>query len=274
MASNYFTMPSSQPINFIFIDGSYFNFYRYHSLLNWWKHSHPDDDLEDPYSNTLFVEKFKKTFVSHLENIAKKLKIHKTNYHLLVGKDCKRANIWRNSLFNNYKANRNYDGFLGTPFFKMVYDENLFIKGGAKYILSHPHLEADDCIALTTKYVLNKYINCNVYIITSDKDYLQLSNNRVHLYNLSFKKFNHNTDASCDLFCKILMGDTSDNIPSVFPKCGPKTALKYYNDTELFEKKLNSDTKYIKQYELNRTLIDFDCIPVILVDEFFEKKLN
>jgi 5'-3' exonuclease len=257
-------------MNFIFIDGSYYNFYRYHSLVNWWKNAHHDDlnVLNEPYQNELFVEKFKKMFLTHLENIPKKLKLHKTNYNLLVAKDCKRENIWRHNLYPQYKANRNYDGFMGGPFFKMVYDDNLFIKGGAVAVLSHPQLEADDCIALTTKFVLNKYPTANIYIITSDKDYLQLSNQRVHLYNLSFKKLNVNSDAECDLFCKILTGDKSDNIPSVFPKCGPKTALKYYNDKNLLVNKLNSDIKYKKQYELNRQLIDFNYIPQELVNEF------
>ena len=45
---------------FIFIDGSYYNFYRYFALLQWWKNAYPDKPLEDPYQNTEFVEKFKK----------------------------------------------------------------------------------------------------------------------------------------------------------------------------------------------------------------------
>jgi 5'-3' exonuclease len=259
--------------NFIFIDGSYFNFYRYHSLLTWWKNAHPNEPIDDPYQNELFVEKFKKTFITTLENIPKKLKIHKTNYAMLVGRDCKRENIWRNQLYSQYKANRNYEGFMGGPFFKMVYDEELFIQGGVKAILKHPQLEADDCIALTTKYILNKYPECNIYIITSDRDYLQLCNERVHLYNLTYKCFNtHNPEY--ELFCKILTGDNSDNIPSVFPKCGPKTALKYYNDKELFETKLNSDSKYITQYELNKQLIDFNNIPQHLVTEFMNSSFT
>jgi hypothetical protein len=48
------------PNTFIFIDGSYFCFYRYHSLLTWWKNAFPNDNLEDPYQNEIFVEKFKK----------------------------------------------------------------------------------------------------------------------------------------------------------------------------------------------------------------------
>ena len=47
---------------YLFIDGSYFCFYRFHALLTWWKNAHRDEPLEDPYNNVIFVEKFKKVF--------------------------------------------------------------------------------------------------------------------------------------------------------------------------------------------------------------------
>lgn len=262
---------------FLFIDGSYFCFYRYHSLLTWWKNAYPEqaDVLTDPYNNSVFVEKFKKTFVENVAKIPKCLNI--VNPTIIVGKDCKRVDIWRNELFTEYKgtrANGPEDGFMGGPFFKMVYEDNLFIQGGATTILKHPKLEADDCIAISVKQTLAKYPDCNIYIITSDKDYLQLAEDRVHLYNMGFKKLTDQKsctgNAGCDLFCKIVTGDSSDNIPSVFPKCGPKTALKYFENRELFEKKLQESEVFQKQYELNKTIIDFNCIPETLVNEFLE----
>jgi 5'-3' exonuclease len=265
---------------FIFIDGSYYNFYRYHSLLTWWKNAFPEDTecLADPYQNPIFVAKFKKTFGDNIRSLQKKLQIDKTiNPILIVGKDCKRENIWRTKLFPQYKANRangQEDGFMGGPFFKMVYEEDLFIQAGAKCILKHPQLEADDCIAISVKHVLHLFPECSVYIITSDKDYLQLAEPRIHLYNLAFKKLtdqkSSTNNAKCDLFCKIIMGDISDNISSVFPKCGPKTAMKYFENTQLFDAKLNSSEDFQKKYELNKTLIDFNNIPQELVSEFME----
>ena len=156
---------------FIFVDGSYYCFYRYFALLQWWKNAYPDEPLDDPYQNEKFVEKFRKTFVDNLEQIPKKLKIHKEHVKpiLIVGKDCKREHIWRNDIFNHYKANRvngPEDGFMGGPFFKMAYEEELFQKGGAKAILKHPRLEADDCIALSVKYLTKKYPQCRIFIIT------------------------------------------------------------------------------------------------------------
>jgi 5'-3' exonuclease len=66
------------------------------------------------------------------------------------------------------------------------------------------------------------------------------------------------------------MGDTSDNIPSVFPKCGPKTAIKCIEDPEFFQKKMNNNLDYYNQYELNKKLIDFNNIPQHLVEEFMD----
>jgi 5'-3' exonuclease len=268
---------------FIFIDGSYFCFYRYHSLLTWWKNAYPEelDVLKDPYQNEKFVEKFKKTFVDTVQKIPKRLNLDKTERPIIiVGKDCKRANIWRNELFPNYKgtrANGAEDGFMGGPFFEMVYKDNMFIQGGARSILKHPKLEADDCIAIAVKHLLQTYPTCKIYIITSDKDYLQLAEERVHLYNLAFKKLTEQKSctgsASCDLFCKIVTGDPSDNIPSVFPKCGSKTALKYFANRDLFEKKLQESELFQKQYELNRKIIDFNYIPEELINEFMCNKI-
>jgi 5'-3' exonuclease len=262
---------------FIFVDGSYYCFYRYFALQQWWRNAYPEEPLDDPYENEKFVEKFKKTFVENLEQIPKKLKIHKDPVKpvLIVGKDCKREHIWRNDLFKDYKANRANgpeDGFMGGPFFKMAYEEELFQKGGAKAILKHPRLEADDCIALSVKYLVKKYPQCRIFIITSDRDYLQLNAHNVHLYTLTYKNLADGKtatgNAEDDLKIKILMGDTSDNIPSVFPKCGLKTAQKCLEDEEFFKKKMNNNQLYYAQYELNEKLVSFDKIPSQLADEF------
>ena len=73
----------------IFIDGSYFCFYRYFALLTWWKNAFPEDPiLDDPADNPVFVDKFKKMCIQSLENIPKKIGIS-------------------NVLFNNYQIFNN-----------------------------------------------------------------------------------------------------------------------------------------------------------------------
>lgn len=256
---------------FILIDGSYFIVHRYESLFAWWKLYHKDESLDIALENNEeFVKRFRELFYSNLQSLTKNL--HLTDEEMeqvtfIVGKDCIRENIWRNEFFPNYKGTR---GIHETrkKFLKMVYEDKMFEEGGVNQILWHPKLEADDCVAIATKHLINKYGNdgCTIFIVTSDKDYLQLASTNISIYNLSFKKLTEQkssyNDAECDLFCKILTGDKSDNIPSVFPRCGPKTALKYYNDKGMFESKLeSSDEQCKKQYELNKKIIDFKYIP-------------
>ena len=61
--------------SFIFIDASYFTFFRYHALQNWWKLVKKDESQDFSISNTAFVAKFKQLFVSKFKEIFKKLKI-------------------------------------------------------------------------------------------------------------------------------------------------------------------------------------------------------
>jgi 5'-3' exonuclease len=298
--------------NYILIDGSYYIFYRYYALNIWWGHqaiplavgelgAMPPVELikEETISKSTysvgalppplrpqaqvqrmelppeFIEKFKSTFVSKINDIDKKLKLKNTIKY--VGKDCRRSEIWRTALYPEYKATRGTSNdFLGAPLFEMVYDEHLYEKAGIKQILSYPSLEADDCIALTAKHLYKTEPDAHIWIIASDMDYLQITNDRIHLYDLKFKNICEKSSGNPmqDLFCKIVAGDKSDNIPPVFKKCGIKTAQKYFNDRDLFEKKLATDKEAQEIYKLNTTLVDFNCIPEELVKGFTQMYLS
>ena len=255
--------------NYILIDGSYFVFFRYHAILNWFRLSHSNDDISKADQHPDFIAKFKKTFITSFQEISKKLNIE--NPVFIVGKDCPRPSIWRMKHFQIYKGHRtNEDSFMIGDFFQHAYN-NLFQDAGANHIVFHPHLEADDCIAITTQQLLSKYSNCKIWIITSDMDYLQLSAPNVELVNLKFKKLtdskNSFNNPKKDLFCKIVMGDKSDGIKSIFKKCGIKTASKYYDNPELFKERLEKENAY-EHFLLNKKIIDFNEIPQNLVKEY------
>ena len=62
----------------LLIDGSYYIFYRYHALIQWWKHSNKDDALpENPCENVIFMNKFKSIFLTKIEKIKKKTRFKK-----------------------------------------------------------------------------------------------------------------------------------------------------------------------------------------------------
>jgi len=272
----------SQP--YIFIDGSYFIFHRYYALHRWWTHAKPNEPLGDnPFMNVNFVDKFRKTFVSKLKELPKLLKLNKLPSDqkpiMIVSRDCKREDIWRNALYPAYKATRANgpeDGFMGGSFFKMAYEDNLFQEGGCVKVLYHPKLEADDCVALYVRHLRERAnkITTPIYILTSDCDYLQLCDNEhTHIYTLNMKPLNASRnatgDAKKDLQMKIIMGDKSDNIVSVFAKCGPKTALKCLEDESTFHAKITNVPECLERYKLNERLVSFTLVPKELADEFY-----
>ena len=90
-------------------------------------------------------------------------------------------------------------------------------------------------------------------------------------YNKLTERKSSFNNAEKDLFVKILTGDKSDNITGVFKKCGPKTACKYFNDRQLFKEKLETTEGSKEKYELNRKIIDFNYIPLELIQGFKDK---
>jgi 5'-3' exonuclease len=260
-------------MEYILIDGSYFVFYRVFALQIWWKNAKPHDDLTNPYENEEFLEKFESTFKSKIIEIKKKLKMQ--NALIIVGKDCPQEKIWRKSLYPQYKHGRNVEknnaANIG-KFFQHTYEQKLFERSGASHILEMDNMEADDCLALTAKYLQEKNKNNKITIITSDHDYIQLANENIQLINLKFKSLleskAYSGEPEKDLFFKIIMGDKSDNILPVFKKCGKVTAEKYYNDNVLFMDKLAKENAHDK-YKLNKTLVDFNEIPNNLKDLFY-----
>ena len=270
---------------FILVDTSYWIFYRYFAIMQWWKHTNPDIELfEDPYNTPEFLEKFIKTFLESLEGFKKKQKLHKqrskpaTPCTIIAARDCPRKEIWRNKLYTLYKETRDKDdSFMGGPFFKHVYQDNnkLLYDAGINHVLKFPNMEGDDIVAITKKYLRNKYPDSMIYIIANDHDYLQLLDENTEIINFQNKNLKENkkvfAESDKNLFYKIVLGDKSDNIMPVFKKCGPKTCEKYYENKELFLEALTKDKEAKYKFELNKKIIDFNEIPEELVNEFLQE---
>jgi len=263
-----------EPKIFILVDTSYWIFYRYFAIIQWWGHSNSETPLSDPYENEEFVEKFIKTFSESLNTFKKKQKIHKKKTTILAVRDCPRKTIWRNTLYSDYKGTRDKDdGFMGGSFFKHIYqnDNKLLYEAGANSVLQFPNLEADDIIAITKNYIRKKYSDAQIYIIANDHDYLQLLDDNSEIVNFQNKFLKEGkkvfSEPQKNLFYKVVLGDKSDNIMPIFKKCGPKTCEKYYENNELFLEALKKENAYEK-YELNKKLVDFTQLPDELVSRF------
>lgn len=198
----------------IFLDASYYIFYRFHALVQWWRLAKKDQPLGNPSKNQEFITKFKTVFIDKCREIPKKLKCKDAN--IIVAIDCPRAKIWRNKLFhlfeqcsdiseenllaqlNNldtikieaadmseattYKGGRKQDPIINAgPFFKLVYQEKLFQQAGITTILSHSELEADDCIALTLRYYTSLHKSTQDYSSSITQQYIIIANDHDYL---------------------------------------------------------------------------------------------
>lgn len=260
---------------YIIVDTSYWIFYRYFAIIQWWKHAKSDQELpENPYDCPEFVEKFIKTFTESIETFKKKQKIHKQPCHIIAARDCPRKEIWRNKLYPKYKESRDKDDvFMGGNFFKLVYanDNELLLKANINRVLKFPTLEGDDIVAITKNIIREKYPDAAIYIIANDHDYLQLLDENTEIINFQQKSLRENKkvflEADKNLFYKIVLGDKSDCIEPVFKKCGPKTAEKYYNDPKELAKAFSKEDGTQEKFDLNKKIISFSEIPEELVEK-------
>lgn len=259
-------------MTYLLIDLSYYTFYRIFALLNWFGHAHPECELskEEIVNSEIFKTKIQKMFTQKLKELIKKYKIEPDK--CILAKDCSRSQIWRNDHIDKYKDGRanNIPGSI----FKYIYSEVLpetLTELGIK-LISNDRTEADDIVYITKEYIRSNSSD-SIIIIANDHDYLQLIDENTKIYNLQNKCLN---DKSCgdpkkDLLTKIIMGDKSDNIDKVFPKCGKKTMEKYLSDNKLLENDLNKDQKYIDKFNQNKLVIDFTMIPKEIISSVNKK---
>ena len=77
---------------------------------------------------------------------------------------------------------------------------------------------------------------------------------------------------------KIIGGDKSDNIPAIFKRGGKKKIMKCYEDKEYFKslliKEYGSEELGLDAVKKNKTLIDFNEIPLNLKNEFLKTLIS
>ena len=268
----------------ILVDASYTSFYRFFATLRWFSMNQPDyykekkNDVKYDWSeNKIFIEKYEKMY---LESIIKLVgKKEYKNSKIIFCMDSPKETLWRSKLVDDYKGER-FDMELKNnfkPTFKLTY-ENFIPKlikenEGKIYSVRFEKLEADDIIALLCK----KYVLMKIYLISGDQDFLQLGRENLIFLNYKSKKPIQLTveEAKEALKKKILTGDCSDNICSIFPKDRKLLSLKsrkeiMEDDTKLKEY-LDENPEIKKRYELNQKLINFDYIPKKLQEAFYKK---
>ena len=267
----------------ILVDASYTSFYRFFATLRWFSMSQPDfykekkDDVGYDWSeNEIFIEKYEKMY---LESIKKLIgnKEYK-NSQIIFCLDSPKETIWRSKLTDNYKGNR-FDMTLKNnfkPTFKITYEQIIpkLIKENENKIFSmrQDKLEADDIIAIICRKLQVEKPELKIYIVSGDKDFLQLGRENLFFINYKTKKAItlSKDEAKEALKLKILNGDCSDNIEPIFPK-GKKNRKELIENNEKLLEYLEENPTIKKKYELNQKLINFDYIPKNLSDIIIKK---
>ena len=190
---------------------------------------------------------------------------------------CDSGNVWRRQAFPNYKAGRKETREKSEHDWVMIFDLLSKVKNEIKEFLPYKvieveSVEADDIIA-----VLCRRTNEKVLILSGDKDFIQLHNDRIKQYNPVLNKFvGQGENPSLYIREHILKGDRSDGIPNVLSD--DNVFIEGRRQRPLSKKKIEAWCNEIvptfseeeqKNYNRNKTLIDLNCIP-----KEFEDKIN
>ena len=187
---------------------------------------------------------------------------------------CDSGNVWRRQAFPNYKAGRKANRQKSEHDWTMIFDLLSKVKNEIKQFLPYKvveveTVEADDIIA-----VLCRRTNEKVLILSGDKDFIQLHNDKIKQYNPVLNKFvGQGENPSIYIREHILKGDRSDGIPNVLSD--DNVFIEGRRQRPLSKKKIESWVNEVvptfteeeqKNYNRNRTLIDLNCIPKELED--------
>lgn len=272
---------------FCVVDLSYFLHLRCNATVKWYLQNFADElyiDTEnlldyDFVGDPEFISGFEAQFTSSLTKFINnhRCKFSKT----ILAKDCKRDEIWRRRIFEDYKANRDApkrqkDANL-KPLFAHVYNHllpKLEDKFGFKLIETR-FAEGDDIIAVVTEYMV-EYTADDIVVMANDMDLCQIINDRINIFDYRGNSINDKCKDQYGtpkrmLYAKILQGDRSDNIPNICRGMGKVTALKCVDDKELLMEKLEKNPEAPKQLKMNKILVDFRSIPQKLKSAILRK---
>jgi len=188
---------------------------------------------------------------------------------------CDSGKVWRRQAFPNYKAGRKANREKSEHNWELIFDILARVKDEIKTFLPYKVIEletaeADDIIAVLCRRIKEK-----ILILSGDKDFIQLHNERIRQYNPVLNKF-VGKDENPSLYIRehILRGDRSDGIPNVLSD--DNVFIEGRRQTPLSKKKVESWVNEVvptfteeqqKNYERNRQLIDLNCVPKELEDK-------
>lgn len=184
--------------------------------------------------------------------------------------------VWRREVFPNYKFNRKKDREKSEHDWNLIFETFTNIRSELKEVFPYKVIEvegaeADDIIATVVSDVNKRGGLEQVLILSSDKDFIQLQKHSfVKQYSPMTKKFVNGVNPLTYIKEHIIKGDRSDGIPNFLSpdncfvdglRQKPITKKKLSTWVELEPDEFCSNETILRNYQRNRTLIDFDYIP-------------
>jgi 5'-3' exonuclease len=265
-------------LNLILVDASYTSFYRFFATLRWFSLNQPDfykekkeDTKYDWSENKIFMEKYEKMYLESIVKLVGKKEFSKS--YVIFCLDSPKETVWRSKLVDGYKGDRCDLSLKNNfkPTFKITYEKiipNLIKNNEGKiFSIKADKLEADDIIAIISRNMEKTNKDTKIFLVSGDQDFLQLGRDNLFFINYKSKKplLLTKDEAKEALKMKILNGDCSDNICSIFPKdkkiCPLKKRKEVTSDELKLKEYLEENPDIKKNYELNQKLINFDFIP-------------
>lgn len=242
---------------YVIVDLGYLLFYRYHASMRWLDFQ---KELEEEMTEEYIANVFRKHLIGQLQKLQKKYPMAK----FLFCKDEKHCDVWRKAIYPEYKATRGE----ATDRIRSIRDVMFEIVQGIGKVFEGRGLEADDVAFLLVRKLRAERPNDEIIIITSDRDYLQMTDAKVQIVDGAGKRVVGSGDAKKDLWIKIIMGDKSDNIPAIAKGCGKKTAETLAeNPAKLAE--FVKKHKCQAELDRNHLLVSMDKIPHDLQTAFY-----
>lgn len=282
----------------VVIDGSYFMYYVLFGAVNQFYKKHrleydsliksPEETDQTSLPSLLVSDSFKKELKNSLMKRCEFLDfILQKNFQqefdeayscsFIFALDDYVKNSFRKEKYPEYKATRKLQkksystSDIQNYIVHVLFPELDLLQRFGYHLLHVEGAEGDDVVACIMKGFNDYSLKI---LFASDHDFCQLDG--IHQFDLrgnevhptvKFKGEEKEIEPKTALLMKIIMGDGSDNIPSIGEKIGPVKAYKYASDKELLKKYLVENASAAKKFLINKQIIDFNQIPKELSDK-------
>jgi hypothetical protein len=191
-----------------------------------------------------------------------------------------RIRSWRKELFPQYKANRKKDREASEINWDALWDILRQIKNEMKENFPYKLMEIDSCEGDDIIAILSKNLEGKHLIVSSDHDFFQLQ----YLPNVEqwcprTKQFIVCENPKEELVRHIMKGDSGDGVPNFLSD--DTVFVDGRRQKSLYEKKISEWSKIplntfctdemLRNYERNKTMIDFSRIPIRLENEIMRE---